>query len=385
MSTSLPLDGVTVIELGHSVAAPYAGEILGDLGANVIKIEKADGDDARKWAPPYWGDTSSTFLSLNRNKRSAIVNLRDQNEREALRRLILEQGDVVIQNLRPGSAEELGLDANTLRRLKPELIYCTIGAFGARGPLKDRPGYDPLMQAFAGLMSVTGEPDQRPVRVGTSIIDMAAGMWSVIGVLSALYQRKAGGSGASIDTSLYETALAWMCYHAANFQAGGELPKRQGSGAAMIVPYRGYSTRNGFIVIAAGNDKLFASLAKVLEHPEWPADARFKTNPDRVKNQAVLYGWIEEIVLKKTSEEWQALLDEAEVPNAPMQSIDDVLAHPQTTALGMMQESPDRRITLLGLPLSFDGVRPAFRKEPPALGEHTSEIFAPFPTAVKRA
>ena len=385
MSTSLPLDGVTVIELGHSVAAPYAGEILGDLGANVIKIEKADGDDARKWAPPYWGDTSSTFLSLNRNKRSAIINLRDQNEREALRRLILEQGDVVIQNLRPGSAEELGLDANTLRRLKPELIYCTIGAFGARGPLKDRPGYDPLMQAFAGLMSVTGEPDQRPVRVGTSIIDMAAGMWSVIGVLSALYQRKAGGSGASIDTSLYETALAWMCYHAANFQAGGELPKRQGSGAAMIVPYRGYSTRNGFIVIAAGNDKLFASLAKVLEHPEWPADARFKTNPDRVKNQAVLYGWIEEIVLKKTSEEWQALLDEAEVPNAPMQSIDDVLAHPQTTALGMMQESPDRRITLLGLPLSFDGVRPAFRKEPPALGEHTSEIFAPFPTAVKRA
>lgn len=385
MSTSLPLDGVTVIELGHSVAAPYAGEILGDLGANVIKIEKADGDDARKWAPPYWGDTSSTFLSLNRNKRSAIVNLRDQNEREALRRLILEQGDVVIQNLRPGSAEELGLDANTLRRLKPELIYCTIGAFGARGPLKDLPGYDPLMQAFAGLMSVTGEPDQRPVRVGTSIIDMAAGMWSVIGVLSALYQRKAGGSGASIDTSLYETALAWMCYHAANFQAGGELPKRQGSGAAMIVPYRGYSTRNGFIVIAAGNDKLFASLAKVLEHPEWPADARFKTNPDRVKNQAVLYGWIEEIVLKKTSEEWQALLDEAEVPNAPMQSIDDVLAHPQTTALGMMQESPDRRITLLGLPLSFDGVRPAFRKEPPALGEHTSEIFAPFPTAVKRA
>ena len=376
MSKTLPLDGVTVIELGHSVAAPYAGEILGDLGADVVKIEKADGDDARKWAPPYWGEMSSTFQSLNRNKRSAIVNLKDPSEREALRRLIVERGDVVIQNLRPGSAEDFGLDADTLRSLKPGLVYCTIGAFGAKGPLKDRPGYDPLMQAFAGMMSVTGEPDQRPVRVGTSIIDMAAGMWAVIGVVSALLQKKNGGSGATIDTSLYETALGWMCYHAANFQASGELPKRQGSGAAMIVPYRGYATKNGFIVIAAGNDKLFASLAKVLNHPEWPADPRFRTNPDRVKNQSVLYGWIEELVREKTSEEWQALLDAAEVPNAPMQTIAQVLAHPQTKALDMMQESPDGRITLLGLPLSFDGLRPAFRKPPPELGAHTSEIFA---------
>jgi crotonobetainyl-CoA:carnitine CoA-transferase CaiB-like acyl-CoA transferase len=375
MSNRLPLDGVTVIELGHSVAAPYAGEILGDLGADVIKIEKANGDDARKWAPPYWGEMSSTFQSLNRNKRSAVVNLRDASQREALRRLIIEQGDVVVQNLRPGSAEELGLDGSTLRRLKPDLIYCNIGAFGASGPMKDLPGYDPLMQAFAGMMSVTGEPGQRPVRVGTSIIDMAAGMWSVIGVVSALLQRKSGGGGTTIDTSLYETALGWMCYHAANFQASGEVPSRQGSGAAMIVPYRGYETKNGFIVIAAGNDKLFASLAGVLKHPEWPADPRFRTNPDRVKHQAVLYSWIEEIIREKTSQEWQALLDAAEVPSAPMQSIAEVLAHPQTKALGMMQDSPDGRITLLGLPLSFDGVRPAFRKAPPALGAHTSEIF----------
>jgi crotonobetainyl-CoA:carnitine CoA-transferase CaiB-like acyl-CoA transferase len=385
MSNRLPLDGVTVIELGHSVAAPYAAEIFGDLGADVIKIEKADGDDARKWAPPYWGDMSSTFQSLNRNKRSAIVNLRDANEREALRRLIIEQADVVVQNLRPGSAEEFGLDADTLRRLKPDLIYCNIGAFGAHGPMKNRPGYDPLMQAFAGLMSVTGEPDQRPVRVGTSIIDMATGMWAVIGVLSALLQRKANGGGTTIDTSLYETALGWMCYHAANYQASGELPVRQGSGAAMIVPYRGYATKNGFIVIAAGNDKLFASLAKVLNHPEWPQDPRFKTNPDRVKHQGVLYASIEQLIREKTSEEWQALLDEADVPNAPMQTIAQVLAHPQTKALDMMQESPDGRITLLGLPLSFDGLRPAFRKNPPALGAHTSEIFPASSASAKRA
>ena len=388
MLKRLPLEGVTVIEMGHSVAAPYAGEILGDLGADVIKIEKADGDDARKWAPPYWGEMSSTFQSLNRNKRSAIVNLKDPTEQEALRRLIIERADVVIQNLRPGSAEEFGLDAGSLRALKPDLIYCTIGAFGANGPLKDRPGYDPLMQAFAGMMSVTGEPDQRPVRVGTSIIDMAAGMWAVIGVFSALLQRKNDGSGSTVDTSLYETALGWMCYHAANFQASGELPKRQGSGAAMIVPYRGYATKDGFIVIAAGNDKLFASLAKVLGHPEWIDDPRFLTNPDRVKHQEVLYQWIEDIVRERPSREWQAILDAAAVPNAPMQTIAEVLDHPQTKALGMMQQSPLGDISLLGLPISFDGARPGFRKGPPALGEHTAEIFGAAATplaAAKRA
>jgi crotonobetainyl-CoA:carnitine CoA-transferase CaiB-like acyl-CoA transferase len=385
MPTLLPLSGVTVVELGHSVAAPYACEILGDLGADVIKIEKADGDDARNWAPPYWGAMSATFQSLNRNKRSAVVNLKDPAERECLRRLILERADVVIQNLRPGSAAEFGLDADTLRALKPALIYCTIGAFGAAGPLKDRPGYDPLMQAFGGLMSVTGEPEQQPVRVGTSIIDMASGMWSVIGVLAALFQRGGGGAGASIDTSLYETALGWMCYHAANYQASGELPKRQGSGAAMIVPYRGYAPKDGFIVIAAGNDKLFASLASLLGHPEWIDDARFRTNPDRVANQDVLYRRIEELVAQRTSKEWQEILDAAGVPNAPMQTIAEVLAHPQTKALAMLQPSPDGAIELLGLPISFDGVRPPFRRSPPALGAHTTDIMeeAAAPVAVR--
>jgi crotonobetainyl-CoA:carnitine CoA-transferase CaiB-like acyl-CoA transferase len=371
----LPLDGITVIELGHSVAAPYACEILGELGADVIKIEKADGDDARSWAPPYWGAVSATFLSLNRNKRSVVVNLKETAERERLRRLIVERADVVVSNLRPGSAAQFGLDADALRRVKPALVYCNIGAFGAKGPLKDRPGYDPLMQAFGGLMSVTGEPAQRPVRVGTSIIDMAAGMWSVIGVLAALLQRGPTGKGSSIDTSLYETALGWMCYHAANFQASGELPRRQGSGAAMIVPYRAYASKDGFIVIAAGNDKLFASLARVLGHPEWIDDPRFRTNPDRVQNQDVLYRWIGDIISARTNREWATMLDQAGVPNAPMQTIAEVLDHPQTHALGMLQHSPQADITLFGLPVSFDGVRPPFRRAPPALGAHTREIL----------
>ncbi len=383
----LPLSGITVIELGHSVAAPYACEILGDLGADVIKVEKTDGDDARKWAPPYWGAMSATFQSFNRNKRSIVVNLRDCMERERLRRLIVERADVVVQNLRPGSAAEFGFDAETLRGLKPSLIYCTIGAFGATGPLKDLPGYDPLMQAFGGVMSVTGEPQQQPVRAGTSIIDMATGMWSVIGVLSALLQRRDHGKGSSIDTSLFETALGWMCYHAANYQASGQLPQRHGSGVAMIAPYRGYASKDGFIVIAAGNDKLFASLARVLGHPEWIDDARFRTNPDRVKNQDVLYRWIEELIATRTTKEWAAVLDEAGVPNAPMQTIAEVLEHPQTKALGILQRSPQGDITLIGLPISFDGARPAFRRAPPALGADTAEILdepVPATAAVKR-
>ena len=375
MPNPLPLSGITVIELGHSVAAPYACEILADLGADVIKIEKADGDDARSWAPPSWGDMSATFQSLNRNKRSVVVNLKDRAERERMRRLIVERADVVVSNLRPGSAAEFGLDADALRRSKPALIYCNIGAFGAKGPLSDRPGYDPLMQAFGGLMSVTGEPAQRPVRVGTSIIDMAAGMWAVIGVLAALLAQRDAGRGSTVDTSLYETALGWMCYHAANFQASGELPRRQGSGTAMIVPYRGYASKDGFIVIAAGNDRLFASLARVLGRAEWIDDPRFRSNPDRVRNQDVLYRWIEELIPARTNREWAAILDEAGVPNAPMQTIAEVLDHPQTKALGMLQASPQGDITLFGLPLSFDGVRPAFRRPPPALGAHTGEIL----------
>ena len=181
MSGRLPLDKITVIELGHSVAAPFAGQILGDLGADVIKVEKVDGDDARKWAPPYWGGISSMFSAFNRNKRSVVVDLRDQAKKARLKQLIVDRADVVVQNLRPGAALAAGLDGDALCSLKSSLIYCNISAFGNVGPLSERPGYDPLMQAFAGLMSVTGEPGQNPVRVGTSIIDMAAGMWAVIG------------------------------------------------------------------------------------------------------------------------------------------------------------------------------------------------------------
>jgi crotonobetainyl-CoA:carnitine CoA-transferase CaiB-like acyl-CoA transferase len=378
MTAATPLSDITVIELGHSVAAPYAGEILADLGATVIKIEKRDGgDDARQWAPPYWHGLAAIFQSLNRNKLSVTVDLRDPAERALLVRLIEERADVLIQNLRPGMVEELGLDAATLRARKKRLIYCGIGAFGRGGPLARRPGYDPLMQAFGGLMSVTGEAGEPPVRIGTSIIDMGAGLWSAIGILGALHHRTLTGEGTTVDTSLYETALAWMSYHAANYQASGEVPRRHGSGTFGIVPYRGYATSDGYLVIGAGNDKLFRKLAGALGHPEWADDKRFLDNPRRVHNRVALDALIEDATRTKTSAAWQAALEAAGVPSSPMQSVDQVLAHPQTQALGMLQQSPDGRLTLMGLPLSFDGERPPFRRPAPELGEHTDELLAP--------
>jgi crotonobetainyl-CoA:carnitine CoA-transferase CaiB-like acyl-CoA transferase len=377
MTAATPLSDITVIELGHSVAAPYAAEILADLGAAVIKVEKRDGgDDARHWGPPFWHGVSAIFQSLNRNKFSVTVDLRDERERALLARLIEERADVLIQNLRPGMVDELGLDAATMRARNKRLIYCGIGAFGRGGPLSARPGYDPLMQAFGGLMSVTGEAGEPPVRVGTSIIDMGAGMWCVIGILSALHHRTLTGEGTTVDTSLYETALAWMSYHAANYQASGDVPKRHGSGTYGIVPYRGYATRDGYLLVGAGNDKLFRKLAAALGHPEWADDARFRDNPRRVENRVALDGLIEDVTRTDTSAAWQATLEAAGVPSAPMQSVDEVVAHPQTKALGMIQESPDGRLTIMGLPLSFDGERPPFRRPAPQLGEHTDELLA---------
>jgi crotonobetainyl-CoA:carnitine CoA-transferase CaiB-like acyl-CoA transferase len=377
MTAATPLFDITVIELGHSVAAPYAAEILADLGATVIKVEKRDGgDDARHWAPPFWHGSSAIFQSLNRNKFSVTVDLRDANERASLMRLIEERADVLIQNLRPGMVEELGLDAATLRARNKRLIYCGIGAFGRGGPLSARPGYDPLMQAFGGLMSVTGEAGEPPVRVGTSIIDMGAGLWSAIGILSALHHRTLTGEGTTVDTSLYETALAWMSYHAANYQASGEVPKRHGSGTFGIVPYRGYATRDGYLLIGAANDRLFRKVATALGHPEWADEERFLDNPRRVENRVALDALIEEVTRSNTSAAWQAVLEAAGVPSAPMQSVDEVVAHPQTKALGMLQESPDGRLTIMGLPLSFDGERPPFRRAAPQLGEHTDELLA---------
>ncbi len=370
-----PLAGMVVIELGHSVAAPYAGQILGDLGAEVIKIEKPEGDDARKWGPPFVDGAAATFQALNRNKRSVVSHLRDAAERERLIQLIVERADVVLQNLRPGQADALGLGAEALLALKPQLVYCNLGAFGARGPMAGNPGYDPLMQAFGGIMSVVGQEGWPSVRVGPSIIDMGTAMWGALGIVSALLRRKDTGLGGVVDVSLFETASAWMTMHAAQYLASGEMPRKVGSGQVGIVPYRAYATADGELVVAAGNNKLFASLCGVLDHPEWASDERFAANPDRVRNAAALYALIEARLLEHGNAHWTTLLDAAGVPCAPVQNVQQMLEHEQTQALGILQNVPGACIPMIGLPVSFDGHRPQPRSASPALGADTDELL----------
>lgn len=375
MKQSQPLAGIVVIELGHSVAAPFAGQILADLGAEVIKIEKLEGDDARRWGPPFWEGAAASFQPLNRNKKSAVCELRDPQQLAALKQLIDERADVVLQNLRPGQVEKLELDGATLTARKPALVYCNLGAFGNAGPYKDRPGYDPLMQAFSGIMSTTGEAGRAPVRVGASIVDMGTGMWAVIGVLSALHTRRDSGKGGVVDVSLFETAAGYVSLFAAQYQSSGNNPTRQGSGANGIVPYRAYATSDSELVVAAGSDGLFRKLAAVLKHPEWADDARFTSNPQRVAHQSELYAIIEAEMKTRTNAEWIAALDAAGIPCSAVQNISEMLAHEQTQSLGLLQAVPDSGMKFIGLPLSFDGVRPAIRSRPPAIGEHTAEIF----------
>ena len=373
MTEGLPLSGVQVFELGSNIAGPYGTWILAALGADVTKAERPEGDDARNWGPPFWNGSATIFHAINRDKSSVAYDLKSPHEVEALRARIANEGDVVLQNMRPGAAKRLGLGADALTDRNPKLIYCNLHAFGAEGPLKDRPGYDAIIQAFGGVMSVMGEDGRAPVRAGISVIDMGTGMWCAIGVLAALFRRTLTGKGGVVDASLFETALGWMTFYAADYQATGKLPKRLGSGVRGIVPYQGYSCADEFLMIGASNDRLFAKFADALGHPEWPADPRFQSNPERDAHRAEMNELIEAVLKQETCAHWQKILDDAGIPNAPAQNIDQVLEHPQTLAMGMVQETGDPGMKLMGLPLSFDGERPPLRNLAPTLNDGSSD------------
>ena len=377
MPSAKPLAGITVVEIGHSVAAPYAGLILSELGADVIKVENPKGGDyARGWGPPFWNGTASAFHGLNRGKSGITVNFGDPEEAGRLRRLIIDRADAVIQNLRAGVMQGYGLGAAELTAAKPSLIYCDLGAFGESGPMSSKPGYDPLMQAFAGIMSVTGEGgDRPPVRVGVSIVDMGSGMWATIGILAALFERTRTGRGGAVATSLYETALAWMTVPLAGYAANGEIRRPHGSGTAEIAPYQCFPTRGGWLMIAAGNDNLYRRLCATLGRPELGEDARFLTNGDRVVNRSVLVPMIEEITRTWDIEELMAALDKAGIPNAPLQNVAQVSDHPQTQAVGILQQGPEGALPTVGLPLAFDGERSSYERAAPALGEHNETVL----------
>lgn len=363
-----PLAGITVIEIGHSVAAPFGGQVLGDLGATVIKVENpAGGDDARRWGPPFLEGTAATFHGLNRNKHSLALDLKDDADRERLLAL-MRQADVVIQNMRPGLTERLGIGAETARRQNPRLIYCNLGAFGTNGPLRHATGYDPLVQAFSGIMSVTGEPGRPPVRVGPSLIDQGTGLWSALGIIAALFHRTTTGEGCTIDASLYETALSLMTIPIINAVASGKEPGKSGSQTPMLAPYRAFEAADRFIIIAAGNDNLFRRLCEVLGAPEWADAEEFRHNRDRVANRERLNGLIAERVAGRPARDWIEGLDAVGVPCAPVQTVSEVLSHPQTDALGILGEAPGGARGLVATPLRFDGRRPTMRDAAPTLG-----------------
>ena len=373
-----PLDGMRVVDVTTSIAGPYCAEILGALGADVVKVERPDtGDDGRACGPPFWNGESAMFLAVNAGKRSLAVSLADERGREAVLRLT-DRADVFLQSLRPGLAEHLALGADELRRRNPRLVYCSVGAYGHVGPLAQEPGYDALMQAAGGLVSMTGEPGRPGVRVGSSLIDMGTGMWAGLGIAAALLERERTGTGAVVDTSLYETALAYIGYHLVGYLADGTVPTPQGTLFPMVAPYQVFSTRDGELMIAGGNDRLFALLCEVLALPELVSDERFRTNPDRVRNRAALAGIVSERLRERSTAEWQELLRGVGVPAAPVADVADVASSEQTQALGLLQhiEHPGiPELRLPALPLSFDRERATHASPPPLVGEHSAEIL----------
>ena len=372
--TTLPLAGVKVLELAQNLAGPFAGETLARLGAEVVKVERPEGgDDARGWGPPFLEGAGSTFHNVNGGKRSIVLDLKNPEDLAWLVRYAGEF-DVVLQNMRPGALDELGLGPEALRARYPRLIYCSLSAFGPVGPLKDRPGYEPMVQAIAGLFMVSGNEDSPPFRIGVPTLDVGSGMWATIGILSALVRRAQTGEGCVVDASLYETALTWISGAAASFRLSGEVPKRHPTGSVKLVPFEGFQTATGMIVIAAANDRLFATLAKTLGHPEWATDPRFTKNADRFKRKVALLASIEAVLKTRPQAEWLEVLERAGIPCAPINTLPEVMAQPQTHASGIVQRVPGLDLDLIALPLRFDGERPPLAGPTPGLGEHTKEI-----------
>lgn len=366
----LPLDGVRVLDLTSSLAGPTCTEILAALGADVVKVEHPGrGDEARDWGPRFFEGGSVMFFAANAGKRSLGLDLKSEAGLDVLLRLA-DGAAVLVQSLRPGTAERLGFGPDAVRARNPRLVYCTIGAFGHTGPLAADPGYDPLMQAAAGIMSLTGEPDRPPVRVGVSLIDIGTGVWAALAIVAALHE----GEGRTLDLSLYETALSLLPYQLTAVLAGGPVPERQGSAFPLIVPYQLFATADGPLMIVAGNDRLFAALCDVLGADELAVDPRFATNPLRVRHRDELIALLEPLIAERSTAELLDRLRAAGVPASPVLDVADVAAHEQTRSLGILQELDGRET--VATPVSVDGERVRFRSPPPLVGQHTAEVLA---------
>lgn len=368
-----PLAGVRVLDLTRNLAGPYCTQTLADLGAYVVKVEDPrGGDDTRGWSPVLDG-TGAAFLAANRSKRSIAVDF-DEPEGLALVRRLAESCDVLVEAFKPGSLDRKGLGFEDLSQANPGLVYCSVSAFGGVGPRGGEAGYDPVLQAATGIMAMTGDPEGRPARMSVAAIDLGTAAWATIGIMGALMERSRTGRGARIEASLYETATWWQSYHLAGFLGSGVLPGRYGSGTPVLAPYQLFPTADGEVFVAAGNDRLFATVCEIVGAPELAADPRFVTNSDRTAHQRELESELSARFSTRTTEEWVAALNARKVPCSPLRTMADLVADPQTEALGLLHPT-DGPVPLVDMPVRRDGTRAVAWRRPPRLGEHTDEVL----------
>lgn len=373
-----PLDGVRVLDLSRVLAGPYCAMMLGDAGADVVKVEPPGGDDTRAWGPPHAGGEAAYYLSCNRNKRSIAVHL-GRPEGQALLLRLARTADVLIENFRLGTMERWGLGYEAaLQALNPRLVYCNISGFGRTGPYADLPGYDFVIQAMGGLMSITGEKDGPPQKVGVAVSDLTTGMMAAYGIMAALFARERTGVGQRVDLSLLETQVAWLANVAANFLTTGATPGRYGNAHPNIVPYQALQARDAPLVVAVGNDQQFRRFCDALSWPELSADPRFATNEQRVINRDPLLALLEPVLAARPAAEWVALLREHGVPCGPVNTVAEVFGDPQVLNRQMLVELPHPTagtLRLPGIPVKFGATPGAIRRHPPLLGEQSREIL----------
>ena len=373
----LPLAGIRVADFSRVLAGPLATMILADLGADVVKVERPGiGDDTRGWGPPFVGDDAAYFLSLNRNKRSVVLDLSEPRGTDAARRLALSS-DVVVENFRPGLMARFGLDYETIAAEHPAIVYCSLTAFAEEPRGGARPGYDIIVQALSGLMSFTGHPGGEPTKVGVALLDVICGLYAANGIQAALLGRRETGRGRRVTVSLFEASVAALVNQAANYLLGGAVPGPMGNAHPNIVPYQLFASADRPFILAAGNDRLFERTCEVIGRPELAGDDRFATNEARVRNRDALIPVLQEVFATKPSGEWLALLEGASVPCSPVRRLDEVFASPEGAAMIQEADDPVRGVLrLVADPIRLSGSLVGVRLPPPRLGEHTEEAIA---------
>jgi formyl-CoA transferase len=378
MAGGLALEGVRVLDLSRVLAGPYCTMVLGDLGADVLKIEQpGKGDDTRAWGPPYVGGESGYYLSVNRNKRSVTLDLKQPAAQEIIRGLARES-DIVVENFKLGALERMGIGCEQLRALNPRLIWATISGYGPDGPDADRPGYDFVAQGEAGIMAITGEPDGEPMKVGVAIVDITTGLFTTVAILAALRARETSGVGQRVDASLLTSAVAWLANVGQNHLITGKPAKRFGNAHANIVPYQAFRARDQHITVAVGNDGQFRAFCAMLGQPKLADDPRYATNPQRVEHRDELIPLLQELIGQRDAADLLADMRAAGIPSGPINGVEQVFAHPQVLARGMVQEIEHPTIDtlrLIGIPYALSDTPGTIRLAPPLLGQHTDEVL----------